>query len=163
MWLLDQYLRYPILSDLCMATMLLLLNYTLNKNNIQIVSYDKESIDDLLNELISTSMSLGGFVLAAMAIIASSKDSATKVNNLKEAKTGKEFFYNSPAYNILINSYSWACTVYGGVFLVFSLLRTTSESLSPIMLFNLTYFGLLVALFTLFRCIYLIQAVVKIK
>jgi hypothetical protein len=163
MWLLDQYLSHPILSDLFIATMLLVLNYALNQNNIQIVSYDKESINDLLNELISTSMSLGGFVLAAMAIIASSKDNTAKVNNIKEAKTGKEFFYNSPAYNILINSYSWACTVYGGMFLVFSLLRTTSDSLAPIILFNLTYFGLLVALFTLFRCIYLIQAVVKIK
>lgn len=163
MWLLDQYLRRPILSDLCIAIILLLLNQALNNNKIQIVSYDKDSINDLLNELISTSMSLGGFVLAAMAIIASSKDNTEKVNNIKEAKTGKEFFYNSPAYNILINSYSWACTVYGGMFLVFSFLRTSSESLSTTMLFNLTYFGLLMALFTLFRCIYLIQAVVKIK
>lgn len=74
MWFLDKYLSRPILSDLCIATILLLLNYLLNQNNIQILSYDKESINDLLNELISTSMSLGGFVLAAMAIIASSKD-----------------------------------------------------------------------------------------
>lgn len=163
MWLLDRYLRHPILFDLCVTIILLLSNQKLINNNIQIVSYDKDSINDLLNELISTSMSLGGFVLAAMAIIASSKDNTTKVHNLNEAKTGKEFFFNSPAYNILINSYSWACMVYGGMFLIFSFLRISSESLSTTILFNLTFFGLLMALFTLFRCIYLIQAVVKIK
>lgn len=108
-------------------------------------------------------MSLGGFVLASMAILASIKDSTEKTEPGDKPKTGRQFLFNSKAYGLLIKSFSWACLVYGLAFLYFSVLRTLADSLETESLFNLTFFGLFFSLFTLLRCIYLIQAVVRIK
>lgn len=163
MEILDQYLLRPVLFDMVATVLLLSANQILINKGFQLYAYTQEAINDLLNELISSSLSLGGFVLAAMAIIASMKESTTKVDDYKDGKTGKEFFFNSPAYKPLINSYQWACILYGGVFLLFSIVRTISDSLDVKTLFLLTYLGLFISLFTLVRCIFLIQAVVKIK
>ena len=108
-------------------------------------------------------MSLGGFVLAAMAIIASVKEGTGKIKEKEIAETGKEFFYNSPAYPILLKSFVRACFVYGTIFLYFSVVRSTADTVEPTTLFNLVYLGLFISLFTLFRCVYLVQAAVKIR
>lgn len=161
MWLLDNYLMRPILYDTIIALILLSTHYLISKK-VAILKYNKESLSDLLNELISTSMSLGGFVLASMAIIASMKDN-TDPKNQKEPTTGREFLFNSPTYNLLIKSFSWSCIFYVAIFLYFSIIRSIADDLEEEKLFNLTYFGLLTSAFALIRCIYLIQATVKIK
>lgn len=161
MWLLDNYLKRPILYDILMSLLLLCFNFQISKVK-PIIKYNKDGLSDLLNELISTSMSLGGFVLASMAIIASMKDNTNTQRN-NEATNGREFFFNSSAYNLLIKSFSWSCIFYVIIFLYFSIIRSIAEDIDCNSLFNYTYFGLLTSAFTLMRCIYLIQATVKIK
>jgi hypothetical protein len=162
MWLLDQYLNWPVFFDVLLSIALIAANYVLHAFGIHIFDFSKEAVTDLLNELISTSMSLGGFVLTAMAVIAASKDNTRRLKEGEVPESGKEFFYNSKAYIALIRSFSWACVVYGVGFLFFSVLRTSAGSMELQTLFHLTYLGLFIDVFTLLRCIYLIQAAVRI-
>ncbi|MFN4256616.1 MAG: hypothetical protein ACK4Q5_16560 [Saprospiraceae bacterium] len=163
MRLLDGYLDYPVLVDVVAAVLLVALNAVLMHFGVQIVQYELDAIKDLLNELVSSSISLGGFVLTAMAIIASMRDNTPRLEEDAEPTSGKEYFFNSPAYHQLIRAFSWACRVYGGSFLWFCILRTAAVSMDLGILFHLTYFGLFVSLFTLFRCIFLVQSVVLIR
>lgn len=161
--LLDHYLAYPIRYDLLLSIILLSINIFFKKIYFTFIEYNSDGLKDLLNELISSSMSLGGFVLAAMAIIASVKDGTPKLKENEMAETGRDFFYNSSAYLILLKSFVEACFVYAAIFLYFSIVRSMADTVEPTTLFNLVYFGLFISLFTLLRCVYLVQAAVKIR
>ena len=159
----DHYLNYPISYDLLLSVMVLSINIFLKKINFIFIQYNENGLKDLLNELVSSSMSLGGFVLAAMAIIASVKEGTAKIKENEIAETGKDFFYNSSAYPMLLKSFVQSCLLYGAIFLYFSVVRSAADNIETTTLFNLVYFGLFVSLLTLFRCVYLVQAAVKIR
>lgn len=108
-------------------------------------------------------MTLAGFVITAMAVVSATKDSTPKVVDYENADSGRGYLFNSPAFKALVKAYTDACLIFGFAFLFFSSLRTVSESIDIRYLFNLTFFGVFVTFFTVARCIYLIQSVMKIQ
>jgi hypothetical protein len=107
-------------------------------------------------------MSLGGFILAAMAILASMKQDVPAINSDK-ALSAKDYFFNTKGYPLLMKSFTGACIIYSCSFLYFSVIRAAAESLPTNYLFNLTFFGLLLSVSTLFRCIWLIYTIIHLS
>lgn len=163
MEILDAYLQRPLLFDIIVTLVLLLINKGFIWTDHVYFTFGKESVENALNELLSSSMSLGGFVLAAMTIIATLKFDTRELAKGEIAQTGKEYFFNSPSYKSLIGCFFWACIVYGISYIYFCFLRILSDGISTSRLFDFTVFGLLISAFTLLRCIYLINATVKIS
>lgn len=161
--MLNRYLYKPFIFDFSISLILVSFNLILNKFGLILARFSKDSISDLLNELVSTSMTLSGFVLTAMAIVAATKDNTERIDDYTKAKSGRDYFYSGPGYISLVKVYTNACVTFVGMFFWFSILRSVIESIEGQALFHLTYFGIFFTSMTLIRCVYLVQAVMKIK
>lgn len=159
--ILSTYLKQPVLIDCILILIVLLINYYIDRH-VSILKYTTDSLSNILNECISSAMSLGGFILAAMAIVASMKQDVPAINSDK-ALSAKDYFFNTNGYTLLMRSFTGACIIYCGSFLYFSVVRAAAESLPRNYLFNLTFFGLLLSVSTLFRCIWLIYTIIHLS
>jgi len=159
--ILDFYFKRPIITDMVVIVFVLSINYFIQKRFDTVLWFTFDALSSVLNECISSSMSLGGFVLAAMAIVASIKQDVPVVK-VGKARSPKEYFFNTKGYALLMKSFTGACIIYSVSFLYFSTVRSFAESFQLTTLFNLTFFGLILSLTTLIRCIWLIQAIIHI-
>lgn len=160
--MLTWYFKWPISIDIVLIAGLLAMSYAVEKYFKVDFGYTSDSLHNVLNECISSAMSLGGFVLAAMAIVASIKQDVP-IQDQSKATSPKGYFFNTKAYSLLMSSFSGACIVYGFSFLYFSVVRAFAESMHLTTLFYATFFGLILSLTTLIRCIWLIQSIIHIS
>ena len=158
---LSIYLKHPIIFD-CVSILFILAVNCLVEPHFTILKYTTDALSNILNECISSAMSLGGFILAAMAIVASMKQDVPIMNS-DRALSAKDYFFNTNGYTLLMKSFTGACIIYSISFLYFSLVRAAIESLPANYLFNLTFFGLLLSVSTLFRCIWLIYTIIHLS
>lgn len=158
--LANKYLRRPILWDFCIGVIIVGINFLIVNNNKHLINFEKNSGADILNELISSTLSSGGFILAALAILASIKQN---LSNGKESNSnkGKEFFFNSSGYKRIINIYSFACLVFLILFILFTILRSGIDHIPDIYTLNILIVGVTVLVLTLFRCIILLWILIK--
>lgn len=160
--IIDFYLRKPIIIDIILSLLFLLLNCFINSVFEGFLIFSKDALSDILNELISTSLSLGGFVLAALAILASIKQTVSDLDESKKPKDGREFFFNGFGYKNVVQIYSLACFTLLLLFIYFSTLRGIHSSINEDILLNAVFFGIAVLSLTFFRCVALLWAIIKI-
>ncbi|MBP5982256.1 MAG: hypothetical protein KA734_00930 [Fluviicola sp.] len=116
--MLDFYLKFPVLLDI--ALVILISSCTLILKNKGILrDFDVERLKSISSDLISTSISLAGFVLAALTIIVTFKDSATG----KSSTDGKSTFFNSGKYFDLVKVFYSAALVLIFTFVILSTIK----------------------------------------
>jgi hypothetical protein len=78
-------------------------------------------------------MSLGGFVLTAMSIIATMKDNTKPLDKNERTTDARRLLLNRPqTYAILMTNFILACWIYGFMFLYFSVVKTLSNSFTDL-------------------------------
>ena len=157
----NTYLKRPLLYDLLLGFLLIGINYLIVKNYGGLISYTQNAIGDILNELISSTLASGGFVLAALAILASIKQSVSILKG-ENPKNGKEFFYNSKGYKNVINIYGASCIIFLLLFLLFTFLRGSINFFSLPIIANLLFLGIVILTAAFSRCIILLWLLIKI-
>ncbi|MCI4650813.1 hypothetical protein [Phaeodactylibacter sp.] len=153
----------PIVSDIVLGIILALLIHFYGEERFTMFKYNKESLIEICNQLISASLSSGGFVLAALAILASIKQGVKEYDEGEITNSGKEFFFNSKGYGQVLRIYFISCLVFVGLFLYFSLLSGSSSSMSERRLLYLVIIGTTMLVSAFVRCIYILWEVVKIR
>lgn len=161
---LYNYIDYPVLYDITFALGVVAANALCVRYYGVVFALNNEGITDMSNELVSSSLSAGGFVLAALAIIASIKQSVPEKKPGDVVHTGKEYFYNTKYYRNILRLYAVACIVFLVLFLYFSALRVIEPVNSPVYTpFNLLIFGTSILFTTFMRCVGILWAMVRIK
>jgi hypothetical protein len=161
--IIDYSIDNPIKIDSTIGLLVVYVNYLLIKFDFQLFSFEKEDLNDILNELISSSLSAGGFVLAALAIIASIKQTIYEVDKNQKPRSGKEYFYNSIGYTNVLKFYSISCIVFLLGFILFSFLRGCSSKIEPFYLQGSTVFGIILISLTFLRCILMLWTLIRLK
>lgn len=159
---IDFYLERPIISDIVLSMFVLVIKYLLFMTKKSFFGFEVSSLTDILNELISSALAAGGFVLAALAIIASIKQSVPEIPKGEKPKNGKEYFYNSIGYQNIVKMYSIACLVFLAAFLYFVFIRATAPTYSGSTLLNLVLFGTAMLSLTFLRCVVVLWSIIKI-
>jgi hypothetical protein len=156
---LDKYLSWVIVIDM----LLVILGLMTHEYLIQFfgsIYYSKSGIEDICNEMISSTLSLGGFIITALSVLLAVCDSASE-RDVKQSQ--KAFFFATPAFPKLLKVYGQACFNYVVLFLCFVVLRAISDSLSLQYLFYGVFLSVGLAITTLVRCLYLMYLVLKLK
>ena len=158
----NTYLKRPVLMDFMICSFFALLHYLATTYFGYIFFSGEDALSDILNELISSSLSAGGFVLAALAIIASIKQSVKEIEKGEKPKDGKEYFYNSAGYHNIIKMYSVSCVIFLVLFLYFSFLRCVFHYFDPTLMLHMIFFGIGFLSLSFLRCIVLLWILIKI-
>jgi hypothetical protein len=160
--LLDKYIKRPLLYDVAFIMFLILLNEYLVGLKKVVLALDKNILGNLLNELVSSSVSIGGFVIAALTIILTLKD------NLK-AKEGSfpisalEIIFNSKHYKRVVRVFYWASLIFVITFFYFSVLEVLWPNFSEKMAMYLIMIGLWITVMAVIRCLLILQAIIEIQ
>ena len=158
-------------SDIILVVFFSFIHFLIKELCGQYFSFDRDSLGDILNELISSSISAGGFVLAAMAIIASIKqnipyiDSENQVDQHKydmKAVGRSRFYHNEHGYPLVVRSYSFSCITFLLLFIFFSILRGLANNIDAMILFYCLLSGGILIVSSLFRCIRLLWRLVNL-
>jgi hypothetical protein len=161
--LTDSYLYRPVLFDIGGTALVALGNWFLIRQGWHFLAADGSALHDILNELISTSLSSGGFVLAALAILASLKQQVEQSNEANRPTTGRSYFFNSKGYRTVVNMYKWGCIVFVFLFLYFSFVRGLALPDGSIWLLQLTVIGTTLLTLTFLRCIFMLWVLIGLK
>jgi hypothetical protein len=152
------FIEHPFKWDFGVLLFLVLAYLLLWWKGIYYTAND-DTLSDLLTEMVSASIGSGGFILAAMAIMAGIR-SGVKVT--QQATTGEEYFYNSSAFGAAIKVYSKGCLVYLCVFLAVVGIRMFIDTI-PTFYTQLFIVSTVVIMTTTFlRCIYILYLVLTL-
>lgn len=157
----DFYLFSPFIFDALFGFLLAVLYLLIDAFVVPFADVDTDNIKDILNELISSSFSAGGIILAALAIIAGAK-LTVPVKPAEKAKSGSELLYNHQAFNVIVGVFVKSCITYVIVFLAFILVRGINIDNG----FDFTLAIMLMAIFimtsALLRCVLILRKVMKV-
>lgn len=157
MKLLDGYLRHPLKYDLFLSILCVLALHRW-AIHLPLASFDRATI---LSSLAGAAVSLAGFILAALTIIATFRANvATK--RVLESVTKMESLLNGPAYGEIVNVFKGAIVglVLCTLVLYLGLLFGADQPIRHINLLNLV--GLIEIILSIARCLYILFRVVEI-
>ena len=72
--LLDKYIKHPLLYDLIIVSLFILGKHILSSKNIISITIPIDTLKSIVSDIISTTISLAGFILASLTIIVTFKD-----------------------------------------------------------------------------------------
>lgn len=160
--LTDKYLIAPIFFDVLIGILLSLILYF--KPVLQLSKEVIASLNDIHASLIDTSISLAGFILAALTIIVTFKANISyKSKPLEEAATGMELLFSSKLYLKIVNVFKWAIIelVFNAILLY--LFGIFSANFISFIYLAVALIGLMAVFGSIFRCMYVMFAVINIE
>ncbi len=169
--ILDIYIKRPLLYDLIICTLMyLIIGSTIDHLKYQL-DYKADDLKSILYDIITTSISLVGFILASLTIIVTFKDNiARKVKNetskdtsLNNQLTGLEVLFSSKQYRRIVGVFTGAAFIFLLIFLICELVRLYSVVLPLKVLYRTSICSLLLIALTVFRCLFVLYKVVKLQ
>lgn len=168
--LIDFYLRRPVLYDLVLVIVILLLINILQSYSL-LFPFDCKIMKSLNSDLISTSISLAGFVLASLTIIVTFKDSVNSRFNIEQiANTkknqkdnGRDLFFQSKHYFPTVKVFFSASLILLLLFFLLSVIKVSAELISPNIYALLIIGGLVIIVTTVLRSLYLLLQIIKLQ
>lgn len=168
--ILNTYIKRPLLWDLIICIVFCFaLYYTSFKFNINF-NITLDEFRSSASDLISTSISLAGFVLASLTIIVTFKDnithkerSITPEEKAKQDVSGIEILFSSKHYNRIVGVFSWAAFIFLIIFLNYSILKVIAAKIPPHLLIYIISSGILLTTLTIFRSLLILYNVIKLQ
>lgn len=158
---LDKYLKYGFLFDLVMGLIVI----SINKLFIQFLGVkfflESPNLLSLITELLSSSIALAGFILAALAFVTTIK-SGVKEKPKDESKSGLEFILNSENYDEIISTYVNSTIILVLSFVLFTLVGILISGLSVDLLFGAIVLLLIIVLGAIFRCLFILTNLIRL-
>lgn len=153
--LLDSYFAHPVLWDVVMTSCVSASYWASGlRPNIH-----RESLNSLLSELISSSIAIGGFVIASLTIVLTIKDNVLNRNHTPP-KSGIDLLFDSRHYQTMVSIYNWSAVIFLLAFLYFSGIDIFYCYLDDIKLFETITIGILIMALTLGRCLWVLSMIV---
>ena len=171
----DKYIKRPLFWDIVICALIIsICYYILECKKYFTLDVDVESLKSNLSDIISTSISLAGFVLASLTIIVTFKDNisqkqqaplpSTKPKDLPNTnETGIELLFTSKHYKRIVGVFTWASFILLFIFLVFSGIKTFTKILSTHFIFYSTIIGITLIALTIFRSLIVLCQIIKLQ
>lgn len=181
MKIIDKYFKMPILWDMVILTFAGAIVWYLVKRVGLKLNIDDSNLVSLLNQLISSSVSIAGFIIAALTIIVTFKenynsretnkstcnyvDDKKTSENTDEPKSGIEILFNSHHYKTIVGVFFWSALVLIFAFFYFSVLLIMWKNINCHLNYCLLliYYGLGLMVFATLRCLIVLYKVIKLQ
>ncbi len=162
--LLNIYIKRPLLYDLLICSILVTITQFIESPGYAISSVKAESA---FSDIVNTSISLAGFILASLTIIVTFKDNIShKENSSDKSKiemSGLELLFSSKHYKRIVGVFSWAAFIFVLLFLVYSLLKLFIEKIPETNFLELVICGIILISMTIFRSLLILYKVIKLQ
>ena len=167
----DKYIRRPLLWDIIICSLMVALFYfLLEYKKYYTLDVDLESLKSNLSDIISTSVSLAGFVLASLTIIVTFKDNIAQKQqepnpdtNPNNIITGVELLFTSKHYKRIVGVFSWAAFILLFLFFIFSGIKMFTKILSIHIIFYSTIVGITLIALTIFRSLLVLYQIIRLQ
>ncbi len=173
----DKYIKRPLFWDIVICALIIsVCYYILEYKKYFTLDVDVESLKSNLSDIISTSISLAGFVLASLTIIVTFKDNisqkqqapvpSTKQKDIpatNETTTGIALLFTSKHYKRIVGVFTWASFILLFIFLLFSGIKTFTKILSTHFIFYSTIIGITLIALTIFRSLIVLCQIIKLQ
>lgn len=156
--IIDYYLQNPLRCDFVIVCTLITCNLLIP--SFIKFTYDKSSQITILSNLISTSVSLAGFILAALTIVVSFRSNIA-CKNSDEAKNPLELLFSTDHYKKIINIFKAAIIELTLVFTSLFTLWIIAENFDSELLLQANIYGGSIIFFSLFRTLFTLFLVLK--
>jgi hypothetical protein len=158
--ILDSYFKYPFLYDF-IFTCLIILFFNVNQNKIQI-PFDFNKIDAIISNVVTSLVSLTGFILASLTIIVTVK-SNIKIRNLANASNSMELVLSSGNYKKIIVVFRDAIIELVFALILIYILWMPIFSFSKIQYMFIIAFGILVIITTVSRSLAILFKIIFLE
>jgi hypothetical protein len=177
--LLNTYIKRPLLWDiilislLCVGYKIIIFKFSLD------VNLTKEAVISTISDLINTSISLAGFVLASLTIIVTFKDNLSQkkevlINQTKEDlkkvvaipetdKSGMALLFSSKHYGRIVGVFTWAVFIFLGMFLILSIIKLFIDLLPLNTYAYLCIAPIVLTTLTIFRSVLVLYKIIKLQ
>lgn len=158
--IIDKYLKYPILIDF----LLVLVVWSFSKN-IELFNFtliDKPNQVNLLSNIISTDVSLAGFILAALTIIISFK-SNLQSKGVESPSNALDLILNTKHYNSIVKTFKKSILEFVICFITMFIIWASVDNLSIYTLNRFCVSGILVTSIALLRSLYILLSVLSLE
>ena len=160
--ILNIYIKRPLIWDILLVSFeSYLVNIAVTKLNLNI-SINLELMKSVLSDLVNSTISLGGFVLASLTIIVTFKDNLK--NNSKEQKeNGMSILFSSRHYSRIVGVFIWAVLIFLSLFVILSICKIFVEKFLPIHYVYLCIVPISFIALTIFRTILILYSIIKLQ
>ncbi|OJW98959.1 MAG: hypothetical protein BGO70_03495 [Bacteroidetes bacterium 43-93] len=160
---LDRYFRYPVLWDYVFASIASAISYYLVLKHMLTLP-TAERIYSTVSDLANTSLTLAGFVLTLLTVLISFKSSSKMINeDIKSTDTLFDVFFSSALYFRTVFHLKNAIKSLTLISLVGYILKLLMTDSLRQYLFFFSFFAVTIILFTLWRCIVILNQIVKLQ
>ena len=146
--ILDFYLKFPLISDGVLVFILYILHNKVSFLNFTLT--DKNNQLNILSNLIGTSVSLSGFILAALTIIVTFK-SNIKAKMIEESANPLEMIFSSIHYPNIVRAFRIAISEFSVCFIVLYIFWASSDNFSIHTINLIICSGILIISMTILR------------
>lgn len=123
---------------------------------------DKDKQVDIISNLIGCSVSLAGFILAALTIIVTFK-SNINAKGLEEANNAMEMILSSPHYDGIVRVFKSAIIEYTICFIILACLWVASDNLSIWTLYRINVSAILSIALAIFRSLLILFSIIQME
>jgi hypothetical protein len=171
--ILNIYIKYPLLWDIIIAVVICFLyNFLLSKIDLNI-AINQDLITSIFSDLIGTSISLAGFVLASLTIIVTFKDNISQKNNanssnssediISKNQSGIALLFSSKHYSRIVGVFTWAVFIYLFLFLILSFLKLFIGKIDDKFYVYLCIVPIVLITLTIFRSVLVLYKIIKLQ
>ena len=160
--ILNIYIKRPLLWDILIIT---LECFSIHIASIQLnlkALIDIESTKSIFSDLLNSSISLAGFVLASLTIIVTFKDNLGHNNN-EQKENGISLLFSSKHYTSIVGVFTWAVLIFLSLFVLLSIGKIFVSKFPS---FCYVYFCIVpisLTALTIFRTILLLYSIIKLQ
>lgn len=155
----DFYYRFPLLIDLLICAIVWIVNSQFCVFEIAISS---ETLKSILSSIIDTSVSLAGFILAALTIIVSFK-SNLKAKSVNEANSAFELIFSSKHYYGIVSAFKNSIMELTILFFLLYSLWLITDSVDSNVLFKSIVLGVIVLSTSVLRSLALLFSILSLE
>lgn len=159
-YIVDKYLANPIISDFAIAVIVWYISMYFSIFNFEL--FDKSNQINVLSNLISTNVSLAGFILAALTIIVTFK-SNLKSKGLEESSNALELLFSSKHYDSIVSIFKKSLLEFVLCFILLYLVYSFSDNLCIETLNRVNVIGIIITSLSILRSLFVLFKILDLE
>lgn len=157
--ILDIYYRWPLYFDGIIVGIAMFINI---RFNLIMVIVDRLRMSEIISDMIDTSVSLAGFILAALTIIVTFK-SNIKSKGIDDSTNAFEMIFSSTHYKNIVTAFKHSIVELTILFISLYVVSLIVDNLKLNILFQVVVSGIIIISLSIFRSLLLLFKILSIE
>jgi hypothetical protein len=158
--ILNIYIKRPLLYDIAVSILFCYIFHLTTVKFKVVIAIDNELVKSIISDLINTSISLAGFVLASLTIIVTFKDN---ISNKSENNSGIGLLFSSKHYSRIVGVFVWAVFIFLIMFLILSISKLFIDKLPNQYHVYYCLIPICLITFTILRSLLVLYSIIKLQ